>query len=96
MALDQLAYELYGEDVTPNEHALMIQYYLNIMVDGLIQMNGGVGTYDDFVGLVLTGLPPDVYQYLNLTTTDVLSLYTDYLNATTGQGNINSMLINCD
>jgi hypothetical protein len=96
VALNQLAYEIYGEDVTPNEHAIMIQHYLDIMIDGLIQMNGGVGTYDDFVGLVLTGFPPEVYTYINLTTSDVMSLYYDYLNATTGQGNINNVLINCD
>jgi hypothetical protein len=85
-----------GFDATPEEHAIMIQYYLNAMVASLIEMNGGVGVYEDFVGLVLIGFPAEVYSYIGLTTAEVVSLYSDYLNATTGQGNINHILSNCN
>jgi len=96
VAFDQLVTEQYGFDATPEEHAIMIQYYLDVMVASLIEMNGGIGVYEDFVGLVLTGFPPEVYSYIGLTTAEVLSLYNDYLNATTGQGNINHVLSNCN
>ena len=53
-------------------------------------------TWGRLIGLVLTGFPPEVYSYIGLTTAEVLSLYNDYLNATTGQGNINHVLSNCN
>jgi len=95
-AYEQLVVEEYGADATQSEHAFIIQYYLDQMVQSLIEMNGGIGNYEDFVGLVLVGFPVDVYSYLNLSTSQVLSMYTDYLNATTGDGNINNILSNCN
>ncbi|MEE9438213.1 MAG: hypothetical protein V3V14_04385 [Saprospiraceae bacterium] len=59
-AFDALMLEEYGESPSQVQHELMLNYYIDDMVQSLIDMNGGHGTYNDFVGLVLNGFPEPI------------------------------------
>ncbi len=79
-----------------NEHSLMLEHYLNEMVNSLIEMNNGVGTYYDFVGLVLNGFPIEVLNYCGYTLQGVQVHYNNFLNFVQQPGGVNEMLLSCE
>ncbi len=69
------------------------------MVASLIEMNNGVGEYDDFVGLVLNGLPVEIReacgisnQVANLKYKDFLVFFYDIEK----NGKLNTEISSCD
>ncbi|MBK7344645.1 MAG: hypothetical protein IPJ06_17060 [Saprospiraceae bacterium] len=95
-AFHQLVLNEYGGQAGPSEHNLMMEHYLDEMVNGLIEMNNGIGTYSNFVGLVLNGFPIDVLNYCGITQQFVQTQYGAYLNFIQQPGHINSVLSSCD
>lgn len=58
-AFKKLVFREYGYNATQEQHRLMLDKYLNEMVNNLIELTGK-GTYDDYVGLVLNGFPKNI------------------------------------
>ena len=58
-AFKKLVIKEYGNNATTEQHKLMLDKYVNDMVDNLITMTGK-GTYDDYIGLVLNSFPEDI------------------------------------
>ena len=94
-----LVLETFGENSTIAEHELMLEYYLQKMVDSLIEMNNGVGNYNDFVGLILDGMPVDILNYCGYSVEDVQQKYNQYLsfyNGPENTGTLKSELSDCN
>jgi len=94
-AFTRLVQEEYG-GVGMTEHQIMVDHYVDEMVESLIQMNGGIGTEDNFAGLVLNGFPIDVLNASGISLQDVQNAYADYLVFIAQPGNISSTLPNCE
>jgi hypothetical protein len=65
-AFHQLVLKEYGGQAGPEQHNLMLEYFLKDMVNSLIEITGK-GTYEDYEGLVLNGFPPEVLIYCGIT-----------------------------
>lgn len=50
----------FGANPTEAEHKLMLDRFLIPMINSLQEMNGNLGTYADFLGIVLAGFPEQV------------------------------------
>jgi hypothetical protein len=48
-------------------HTIMLEYYINLMADLLIEVNGGIGTRDDFIGTILNGFAKSEYEFCGYT-----------------------------
>lgn len=92
----EFVYENYDSGADFTEHEIMLRYFLNPMIESLIEMNNGVGTEQDFKGLVLNGFPLDVLFACGYSPGEVTSLYYTYLDFIDRPGNINSMILNCE
>ncbi|MCP3928097.1 MAG: hypothetical protein GY705_03240, partial [Bacteroidetes bacterium] len=79
-AFHELVFKEYGGQAGTDEHKLMLEYYLEEMVNSLIEMNNAVGEYDDFVGGVLNGFPLDALNYCDISYNDVQQKYIDFQN----------------
>lgn len=90
--------EKYGPNPEVAHHRYILEELLDEMVNSLIGLNNNIGTYNDFVGLVLIGIPPNLYQYINLTTQDVNELYFDYETFLSNHplNNINTIYNHCN
>ena len=67
-AFKKLVIKEYGTNATTDQHELMLDKYLNEMVNNLIEITGK-GEYDDYIGLVLNGFPEDILLECGYATT---------------------------
>ena len=96
-AFDQLVLETYGGAASQDEHLIMVTEYLDIAVNSLIEMNGGVGTYNDFVGIVLNGFPLDILEAAGYTEEGVTAIILNSFEFINDPENIiNETLLGCD
>ncbi len=95
-AFFKLVYFEYGPNASFSEHEFMLDFYLDQMIQSLVEYNNGVGAEEDFIGLVYFGFPADVLFYNNITVSQALSLYSDYQNFISSPGKINHTFSNCD
>jgi hypothetical protein len=95
-AFFKLVYFEYGPNASFSEHEFMLDFYLDEMIESLIEFNNGVGTEQDFIGLVYFGFPAEVLLYNNISVSQALSIYEDYENFISGPSNINNIITNCD
>ncbi len=86
----------YGGQSGENEHNLMLEHYLDDMVNSLIEMNNGIGSYGEFVGLILNGFSIDVLNYCGISLQYVQEKYAEYLLFIQQPGHINSVLSSCN
>lgn len=70
-AFHQLVLMEYGGQAGPEQHHLMLEQFLDEMVNSLIEITGK-GTYEDYVGLILNGFPEDILKYCGITVNDVI------------------------
>lgn len=71
-ALHQLTLEEFGPNATPEQHALMLEYYLDQMAQSLLDANNGVGTLQLFKDFILNGFPESVLQVCGYSITEVI------------------------
>lgn len=95
-AFHQLVLAEYGGQSGENEHNLMLEHYLDDMVNSLIEMNNGIGSYGEFVGLILNGFSIDVLNYCGISLQYVQEKYAEYLLFIQQPGHINSVLSSCN
>lgn len=86
----------YGAQATLSDHELMLDYYLDLMVESLIAANDNVGTREDFIGLVLNGFEEEVLNSCGLAFEDVSVAYNNYLTFISQPGNLSSIFTECD
>jgi len=94
-AFFELVGHQYGENPTELQHEFMLDYFLVPMVNSLIEMNGGVGTYSYFVGLVLSGFPGEVLEAAGYNVDDFLDFAEIARDFIENNSNINQTLIDC-
>ena len=95
-AFHQLVVEEYGGQAGEDEHNLMLEHYLTEMVNSLIEMNNGIGSYADFVGLVLNGFPIEALNYCGVMYQDVAVHYDHFLGFIQQPGSVNQLLLSCE
>jgi len=86
----------YGSNPTADEHELMINEYIGPMVQSLIEANGGEGSIEDFIGIVLNGLPGSLLVRAGYTTQDILDkIYHSFQYVSNPENIINNEFYNC-
>lgn len=78
-AFHQLVLKEYGDQAGPDQHHLMLEQFLDEMINSLIEI-AGEGTFEDFEGLVLNGFPEDVLNYCGITKEEVLQKVNRYID----------------
>lgn len=72
----------YGPNAPITQHEYMLSIFLEKMVNSIREANGGIGLYEDYLGLVLFGFgePADItyLQSLGYSSQDVITLYNRY------------------
>lgn len=90
-----LVLQRYGPNAGKTEHEIMLKYYVNNMIQSLIDANGGIGTFSDFEGLVLKGFGQDLFQYTSFTQVDINNKISAYNNFISNKSNISTNFISC-
>ena len=85
----------YGKNATSTQHQIMLDYFVDQMVQSLIEANGGIGTYQDFEGLVLNGFGNDVLDYCVYSIDDIQTKLDRYNNFISNPNNISSLFNSC-
>ncbi len=94
-AFHALVLQKYGPNAGKTEHELMLNIFVNDMVQSLIDANGGMGTFSDFEGLVLNGFGPDIFQYTNYTQIDINNKMAVYNNFVSNPANVSPNFVSC-
>jgi hypothetical protein len=86
---------IYGKNATPSQHQYMLDYFVDRMIESLIQANGGMGTFEDFEGLVLNGFGNDVLSYCGYSLNETQAKLDRYNNFISNPNNISSFFNSC-
>ena len=84
----------YGEDPTQAQHQFMLDFFLDQMVNSLVEINGS-GEYSDFLGLVLSGFPDSVLTASGFDLDDRDEIVEHSRVFLKDESNINSQLLEC-
>jgi hypothetical protein len=85
----------YGKNATSTQYQIMLEHFVDQMVQSLIQANGGIGNYEDFEGLVLNGFGNDVLDYCGYSIDDIQTKLDRYNNFISNLNNISSFFNSC-
>ncbi|MFZ4544670.1 MAG: hypothetical protein ACOYOA_11505 [Saprospiraceae bacterium] len=91
----KLVQSKYGYSASVSEHDLMLRVFLDPMVNSLLKINNNIGTYDDYLALVLGGLGKDVLISCGYNIPAVTAQYENSLAFFSIPSNINSKLNEC-
>lgn len=85
----------YGPIAGKTEHELMLNVFVNDMVQSLIDANEGIGNFSDFEGLVLRGFGQDLLQYTNYTQIDINNKMAVYNSFISNPANVSPNFVSC-
>lgn len=96
-AFHQYVMQKYGiQNPTTTQHQLILDYFVDLMVNSLIEANNGIGSFEDFEGLVLNGFGEDVLIYCGISLSELQEKYQNHLNFINNPSNVGGFFKNCN
>ena len=96
-AFDNLVEGIYGPDANVNDqHELMLDYFVTPMVNSLIELNGGIGTFEDFEWLILDSFDTELLADCGYSTSYLSAAENRFRSFILSNGVLNTQLTGCD